>query len=263
VPLGSISNYSAWMSTSSYYLGYYNWTIKEIYTPTEYTSLIITADDVSGRKTSTTIHYTAVTNGIDKYGNPMIGVTLTGTSVSAEFPQNTSETETVERTITFEYQGLTASTTITQGIWVNQNYTIDLNNQWQLSTDIANPDSSVYDGVYESFSNKGVNSSAALMYIDIVGYTDFSFYVRSYAESSYDYVVVSNLDCTLTSGTTSGDNVKMTTSGKQTSGTAISNYQLVEFTDIDGGEYRITVMYRKDSSSASGTDQGYVLIPKQ
>ena len=70
--------------------------------------------------------------------------------------------------------------------------------------------------------------------------------------------------CTaLTSGTTSGTNVKMTTSGKQNSDTAISNYQLVEFTDIDGGEHRITVMYRKDSSAASGTDRGYVLIPKE
>ena len=47
------------------------------------------------------------------------------------------------------------------------------------------------------------------MYIDIDGYENFKFYVRSYAESSYDFVVVSNLDCDLNSGTTSGSNVKM------------------------------------------------------
>lgn len=48
----------------------------------------------------------------------------------------------------------------------------------------------------------------------------------------------------------------------QQSGTAISNYTLVGFTGIDGGEHCITVVYRKGSGSASGTDQGYVLIPK-
>ena len=30
VPVGSIESYSTWMSTSDYYLGYYNWTIQEI-----------------------------------------------------------------------------------------------------------------------------------------------------------------------------------------------------------------------------------------
>lgn len=100
------------------------------------------------------------------------------------------------------------------------------------------------------------------MIIYINGLTEFKFYVRSYAESSYDYVVVSNLDCNLSSGTTSGTNVKLTTSSKQNSGTTIGSYQLVEFTNIDGGQHFITVMYRKDSGVNSGTDQGYVLIPK-
>jgi hypothetical protein len=30
VPKGCASNYSSWMRTSSYYLGYYNWTIQEM-----------------------------------------------------------------------------------------------------------------------------------------------------------------------------------------------------------------------------------------
>jgi hypothetical protein len=158
--------------------------------------------------------------------------------------------------------GVTASTTITQGVWINQNYTVNLNSQWRLSTSITNPDSSTYEGVYESFSNKGVNSSAAIMYIDIVGYETFQLYIRSNGESCCDYVVVSNLDCALSNGTTSGTNVKMTTQSNSQSGTAISNYKLVEFTGIDGGEHRITVMYRKDGSVNNGTDQGYVLIPK-
>ena len=141
-------------------------------------------------------------------------------------------------------------------------YVVDLQGQWRLSTTIANPDSSLYDGVYESFSNKGQAYSTAIMRIYINGLTEFKFYVRSYAESSYDYVVVSNLDCNLSSGTTSGTNVKLTTSGKQNSGATIESYQLVEFTNIDGGQHFITVMYRKDSGVNNGTDQGYLLIPK-
>ena len=238
------------------------WEVKDHITPTECTSLTITADDVIGNVTTTTIHYTAICNGINYKGETVTGFVEEGTAVSAEFPQNLSETETVERTITFEFMGVTASTVITQGVYINQSYTVVLNNQWQISPTIYTPNDDLYDGVYQSFSNKGVNNSAALMYIDIIGYETFKFYVRSYAESSYDYVVVSNLDSTLTSGTTSGTAVKMTTSGKQNSGTSIDSYQLVEFTGIDSREHRITVMYRKDSSQNSGDDRGYVLIPK-
>jgi hypothetical protein len=238
-------------------------TVETLFTPQECTSLTITADDVSGRKTNTFIHWTAIVNGVDTWTEETrTGVEIKGTVDSEMFPQNTSYTDTVEREVSFTYLGVTATTTITQGVWVDASYTVDLNSQWQESTTIANPDSLTYDGVYESFSNKGVGNTAAIMYIDIKGYETFKFYVRSNAEATYDFVVVSNLDATLTNSTTSGTAVKLTTSGKQTSGTAISNYQLVEFTGIDGGEHRISVMYRKDGSGNNGDDRGYVLIPK-
>jgi hypothetical protein len=99
-----------------------------------------------------------------------------------------------------------------------------------------------------------VNNGVAKMYIDIEGYENFKLYIRSYAESSYDYVVVYELDSTSTS--------KSTTSGIQNSGTSISSYKLVEFTGIDSGQHRITIVYLKDSSVNSGDDRGYVLIPK-
>ena len=256
------ADYSSWLSTSSYYLGYYTWNSTYLYTPTACTSLNITALDVKGRATSTTISYTAVTNGVDSEGTEVTNVTMTGTTESAPFEQNTDTANTVTRTITFEYLGMIASTEIIQDVWVDQEYSINLNNQWQLSSNISNPDSSLYDGVYESFSNKGVGGSAAICTITIEGYDNFSFYVRSYAESTFDYVVVSNLDCALDYNTTSGSNVKMTTSGNQQSGTAIGNYTKVEFTNIDGGLHTIQVMYRKDGSVNNGTDQGYLLIPK-
>lgn len=241
-------------------------TLECAYTPTECTSLVITADNVGGRYKSTTIYYTAITNGIDSVsGEALTGVEITGTATSEEFPQNTSYTDTVERTISYTYMGVTATTTITQGVWKDFSYTVNLNSQWQESTTIANPDSVIYDGVYESFSNKGKDNETAIMYIDIVGYETFKFYIRSYAESNYDYVMVSQLDQTITGSTSYSDTslVKAHTRGKQNGSTAISGYTLVEFIGIDSGEHRITVVYRKDSSSASGTDQGYVLIPKE
>ena len=92
-----------------------DWEVKDHITPTECISLTITADDVIGNYTTTTIHYTAICNGIDYEGNTVTGFVAEGTAVSAEFPQNTSETETVEHTITFEFMSVTASTVITQG----------------------------------------------------------------------------------------------------------------------------------------------------
>ena len=132
-------------------------------------------------------------------------------------------------------------------------YTVVLNNAWRQSTSVSNPNSSFYDGVYESYSNYNVNDGVATMYIDIEGYTEFSIYVRSNAESSYDYVTVSELD---------SSTVKISTSGNQNSGTAISNYTKVTYTGIDGGSHRIIVTYRKDGSVNQGTDRGYLIIPK-
>ena len=143
-------------------------------------------------------------------------------------------------------------------------YTVNLNSQWEKTTAVTNPDSSLYDGVYRSTSNYNVPNTAAIMYIDISGLTSFKLYIRSYAESSYDYVMVSQLDQTVTNDTSysSTSLVKAHTRGNQQSGTALSSYTLVEFTGIDGGSHRITVVYRKDGSANSYDDRGYVLIPK-
>ena len=129
---------------------------------------------------------------------------------------------------------------------------------WVQSTTVSNPDASLYDGVYES-TNQGMSSTKSIMYIDIDGYDTFTFYVRSYAESQYDYVIVSNLDVDITSSTSG---FKMTTSGNQQSGTSLSSYTEVTFTNIGGGQHRIMVAYKKDHSVDNGNDKGYVLIPK-
>ena len=143
-------------------------------------------------------------------------------------------------------------------------YTVNLNGQWEATTAIPNPDSTLYDGVYRSSSNYNVNSGVSTMYIDISGYSEFTLYIRSYAESNYDYVMVSQLDQTITGSTTYSDTtlVKAHTRGTQKSGTTISNYTEVKYTNIDGGSHRITILYRKDGSANSGDDRGYALILK-
>ena len=93
------------------------------------------------------------------------------------------------------------------------------------------------------------------MYIDITGYTSFTIYVRSYAESTYDYVTVYNLDTT--------NSIIATTSGSQSGNTSLSNYKAVTFTDITPGTHTITIAYSKDSSVNSNyADRGFLLIPK-
>lgn len=143
-------------------------------------------------------------------------------------------------------------------------YTVNLNGQWEATTAIPNPNSTLYDGVYRSSSNYNVNNGVSTMYIDISGYSEFTLYIRSYAESDCDYVMVSQLDQTITRSTSYSDTtlVKAHTRGNQVSGTAIWNYTKVTYTGIDGGSHRITILYRKDGSLHSFDDRGYVLILK-
>lgn len=220
------------------------------------TALEITASDVSANKTTTNISYRAIVNGYDPItGIYMENVDILGTDVSEEFPANTSVDGPIVVEISYTYMGVTAVTNILQAAAGVTSYTVNLNSQWRLSETVPNPDSALYEGVYESNSNYKVSNGIAKMYIDIEGYTSFKFYIRSNAESSYDFVRVGTLDKDPSSS------VYVSTSGKQNAGTAIGNYTEVVFNNLDGGSHRITIDYKKDGSIDSGTDRGYVLIP--
>lgn len=105
------------------------------------------------------------------------------------------------------------------------------------------------------------------MFITINGYASFTFKVRNYSESSFDYVVVNNLDDTTVpswqpsvgSGTASSGKVYYTNKGKSSNTT----WYDVTFNGLDRGEHIITVTYGKDSSFSNGDDRGYVAIPKK
>lgn len=155
--------------------------------------------------------------------------------------------------------------------WIVVNYdntddsgwSVSLGNDWRISSAVANPNSSIYSGVYESYSNIGVDDSAAVMYIYIYGLTNFELYIRSYAENDYDYVMVSQLDVDIDKDTSyNSDLIKAYTRGQSNDVTSIGGYTYVGFSDITAGMHRITVLYKKDVSASYNDDKGYVLIPK-
>lgn len=150
---------------------------------------------------------------------------------------------------------------------INQYFQVDLNSQWRTAGSLGNissTDAKNYN-FYESFSNKGVNNGKATMFIKIGGYTSFTFKVRNYSESGWDYVVVNNLDDrsiptwrpNVGSGTASDGYVYYSNKGNSSSET----WHDVTFDYLDGGEHTITITYGKDSSDNSNDDRGYVAIP--
>lgn len=172
---------------------------------------------------------------------------------------------------------VTSETIVVDGIvlvaqYTTATYTVDLNDQWELSSTVANPDPSAYDGVYQSFSNyhqddvDGINN-VAFMRIRVIGYTDFRVYIRSFAESNYDYVLalqpdVSPSDVVWDDFDCGDTSLFMAhTRGNQQGETGIDSYTAVDYT-LDGGEHDIWIAYRKDSSDDNNDDRGYVLIPK-
>ena len=157
----------------------------------------------------------------------------------------------------------------------NKSFTVDGRNQWYLQGSSAtdpngsstplqkNPDPSLFDGVYASYGHYNQHNIIDVMRITLTGYTTFRLYIRSYAESSYDYVTVGLLDHAITSDP--GTNGKATTKNNQQIGQELANYMEVIFTSADGlagGTHFIDICYRKDASTNTGNDRGYVLIPK-
>lgn len=144
--------------------------------------------------------------------------------------------------------------------------TANCNNEWGLYADTYNPQPSSYQGFVSMSNIKKDNSYASLILTFSANTTipSYSFYIRSYGENRYDYVMVSQLNQNVTSATSSANTtlVKDVTMGSATSVTALTGYKLVTFTNIPAGKNTVQIIYRKDGSQSGGTDQGYVLLPK-
>ena len=176
----------------------------------------------------------------------------------------------VKLTDTGKKYKFTYNSTTSQYEWdeVTTNYSVNLTVKGNWVTATTNPDSSKYDA-YMSNGSHNVGSGMDCMSITIEGYTKFTVYIRSYAESNYDYVTISELDTPYTGSSSQGSAqysqsyVYAHTRGKSNGGTALTNYTKVEYDNIDGGEHTIYVYYTKDGSENDYDDRGYILIPKE
>ena len=128
--------------------------------------------------------------------------------------------------------------------------------------------------LWRSNTNKGVANSIDMIKITFSGYSEFTIYIRSYAETTWDYTVASNLNTILPTSSGSypggsGKTISQITGAKawtynnQQSGTTISSYTPVTYSGLDPNtQYFITVAYKKDGIGDYNDDRGYVLIPQ-
>ena len=127
---------------------------------------------------------------------------------------------------------------------------------------------------YQSSDSYHTNNGLDIMRINIsgMGGYDFTIYIRSYAETTYDYTAAGALDVALSTTNNSTNyptgsyssmpsSIKAWTRGNQQSGTDLSSYTAVTYTIPDNFPHFIDIAYKKDSGVNTGDDRGYVLIP--
>ena len=104
---------------------------------------------------------------------------------------------------------------------------------------------------YES-TNKGVNSSYAMAKLNFTTDGSYKLYLDciNYAETNYDFGILSELDKTLQmSNTVDSTNVK-----RSFKGSSSTNVQTVDYGQIAQGSHYIYIKFRKDSSASSNRD---------
>ena len=150
--------------------------------------------------------------------------------------------------------------------YASQSYAVDISNgDWVLESPNTNPDTNTYDGVYRSDRYHGsppISGCVVKMYIDVIGYTNFRVFIRSYAENGYSYTIACNPDIDPSTYSDAMNNKKADTDGNANNTTSISGYTAVDYT-LDGGQHRICIAYIHKDQYVVNDDRGYVLIPKQ
>lgn len=122
---------------------------------------------------------------------------------------------------------------------------------------VEKPSSATYgfslnaNNYYES-KNKGVNSSYAMAKLNFTTDGSYKLYLDciNYAETNYDFGILSELDKTLQmSDTADSTNVK-----RSFKGSSSTNVQTVDYGQIANGSHYIYIKFRKDSSVNSNND---------
>lgn len=110
-------------------------------------------------------------------------------------------------------------------------------------------------------NNQGVPSSYSVSKITINKATNLTIYIRSHAESNFDYTIASIVNASSYPTSHTHENTFAHTRANQQSGTILSCYTKVEYYGLKEGDF-IYVVYRKDVSTNSNSDTGYVLVPE-
>lgn len=149
--------------------------------------------------------------------------------------------EDTEFVISFEYKGKVVSTNITLDIITSYYSVSNLGGSYGFYENSS--------GYYES-NNKGHPNSYALCKIQFSTGTGYIYLdCINYAESSYGFGIISNIDQTLSSSSSVDGTYFFSFSGKQS-----SSVQTVAIPVPDSDEHFITVKYKKDGSVNTGND---------
>mgnify|MGYP005763788783 FL=1 len=109
-------------------------------------------------------------------------------------------------------------------------------------------------------NNQGIHSSYSVSKITINKATNLTIYIRSNAESSFDYTIASIVNASCYPTSYLHENTFAHTRANQQSGASLSYYTKVEYYGLSEGDF-IYIVFRKDASASSNTDTGYVLVP--
>ena len=191
----------------------------------------VVSPDQAGVTWSITGNATISQDGVVTLKNASVGDTLTITATST---YNTS---------------ISASLTITV-VNVEADMTVDLNNGQWVDTGTTIDGHTVYKSDAGSYH---VNSGESTCTVTVKGYSKVTVYIRSYAESSYDYVELGPLDGTVGRALTT--NV-LSTKARQSA----TQYYSYAFGINDASEHTFQVLYSKDTSGNSDDDRGYFYV---
>lgn len=143
-------------------------------------------------------------------------------------------------------------------------FTVDSNRLYagNPGTDDSIEIAKVHNLIAYKSNNQGKDSTRAICKIKVnKDITNLTVYIRSYAETDYDYTIISTPNTEFCPNAYTDDSVKAHTRGNQNSSSALSGYTKVEYDNLKQNNY-IYVVYRKDGSQSTLDDAGYLLIPE-
>lgn len=136
--------------------------------------------------------------------------------------------------------------------WTTTSRTTIYGNQWTKITDKNNAEYGWY------VSNMHTHSEYTIAKINFTVYerSNVPIYIKSRAESSFDYVMLSGLNVELAAQDTSGSTSRVVASTYNKQNTVIVH----TFTNVEPGNYFVTIKYIKDGSQSTEPDNGYYKI---